>query len=267
MMNSYAIKRWASYLLAGVGTTAVLVVMILSGADIVLSAVVAFLANILFGILSRRFLLAHPLLDYLEGKGILVKSVDSTGMIRTFVVQLSPPYLQGELDGKRVEDVFDRSAMMYETTPAKVQGEDTGDEIVIRIPKEQYHTLQFREYVYPVFIWNANLKTFLTKDALAKLESDALLDHALLYLMRKVEELNGLLRDFGRYVMDTARPTWFSLQEFIKRHPLLFILVLIGIVVAVIVMFFPGVMGGAAEDALGGAVTAADSIVQPLGGE
>lgn len=263
MLNPFAVKRWISYILTGMVTTAVFIFMILSGMGLWFSAVVALLANVLMAVISRRFLLAHPLIDYLEGRGFIVKSIDSTGLIRTFIVQLNPPYLQGVLDNQKVEDVFDRTTMMYETTPAKVEGTDSGDEIVIRIPKDVYHSLQFREYVYPVFLWNANLKTFLTKDALAKLEADALLDHALLYLMRKVEELNSLLRDFGRYVMDTTKPTWFNLHEFIKKHPILFLLILVGLVVGVLVLFFPQVLEGAAVEAVEGA--APTELIQPMG--
>lgn len=64
-----------------------------------------------------RVLLLNPFTAMLEGKGILVLNIDSTGVIRPFIVSVMSPFIQGKLNGRQVKDAFDRSAVFHMAAP------------------------------------------------------------------------------------------------------------------------------------------------------
>jgi len=269
-INLWWARRWVAFILIGVIPLTMFILLLFAGFDLLLATVIALLFIPAVGFIARRTLLSHPFIDYLEGKGLIVKTLDSTGLIKTFLVDLHPPFLRGRIGNVEVEDVFDRQAMFYETPPipteAEVQREvmeENGETkvkeyLVVKIPRDEAHILQFKEHVYPVFFWNENLKTFLTKESIAKLETDTLLDHALLYLVRKIEELDKHLRDFARHVVDLTRPQGFNLFEMIRRHPIATILVIILIAIAAAIYFVPGLV-----ESLAGAATPTTTPATP----
>ena len=69
------------------------------------------MAGVILGYLIGSALLNNPFSDMLEGQGILALNIDSTGIIKAFILAVQPPYLTGNLLGNKVNDVFNRSSV------------------------------------------------------------------------------------------------------------------------------------------------------------
>lgn len=73
--------------------------------------------GLVLGWLLCLVLLKNPFSSMLEGKGILVLNVDSTGVIRPFIVGVQSPFIEGKLGNRRVRDSFDRNAVHNMAAP------------------------------------------------------------------------------------------------------------------------------------------------------
>ena len=78
-----------------------------------------FLVCLLVGALLGNVLLKNPFSLMLEGKGILMFDISSTGVVRPFLVGVKSPYVEGKLGEKNVKDVFDREAVYNLAAPQK----------------------------------------------------------------------------------------------------------------------------------------------------
>lgn len=151
----------------------------------------------------------------IEGKGILALNIDSTGIIRPFIVRVASPYVRGFLNKKPVHDVFDRNTVMQLSQPMKnetaaVRSNDGG--LTIKLDSDLYNEGRFALFQYPVIIYNEQIRSIITKDFLATQEKDTFAEHGVLYLNRKMEELTSVVRDFGRHVVESLRPRqdWYK---------------------------------------------------------
>ena len=221
-----------------------------------------FAIGIILSFLMGNLLLKNPFTSMLEGKGILALNFDSTGIIQPFLVALQPPYIKGKLNGEKINDVFDRATVWNLTppvendTPAKFNEDKT---IEIKLSEGDYNKAKFGLYHYPVIIYNAQIKSLLTKDFFSNNEKDAFAEHGVLYLNRKLEELTSVVRDFGRYVVELTKPK----ANFFQSKWVIWIVITVFIIV--IAMFAPyiwkaisGGLGSAAESikTAGGATAA-----------
>lgn len=207
-INLYKVKRWgAGFLMAFVPTVTFLVMILTSD---FIQAIIGFLIVTPLVIFIGFRILSHPLIDFLEGKGLLAFTFDSTGMIEPFIMKVVNPYLEGNIRGKNVSTIFNRDAMAYMTYPKKTTATlakgPQGDTLTMVIPKEKETSIAFGMQHFPVLLFNKNLGEFITKDAFAKFESDTFVKHIVLYLNRKVEDLTSQLRDFARYIVEQTRP-------------------------------------------------------------
>jgi hypothetical protein len=264
MVNIYKIKRWGAGFLSAFFPTMVFLIMIVTTGDL-FQAILGFMITIPLVIVIASKLTAHPILDYLEGKGLLVLTLDSTGVIDSFIVGVDNPYLKGKVGNKDIETIFDREGASYLGAPKKVAYERVPnqdpniEELVLKIPKDEQDSILFGFRHFPVLIYNKNMQTFLTKDILMQTEKDIFVKHQVLYLNRKIEELTSILRDFARHVVEQMRPKaglqlggWF-------KWVILFV-----IIVILAIMLLPFI--APAGEAVGGAALPdVPAIVTPIG--
>lgn len=249
-MNMYKIKKWgAGALMAFLPTITFLVMILLSD---LIQALISFFIVTPFSIFIGFRLMSHPLHEFLEGKGILVLTVDSTGVIEPFVVQVDNPYLVGKFRGKHVSTIFNRDSISYMSYPKKTTGiltagTDGSEELKINIPKDR-NSIAYGFNHFPVLIFNKNLGEFISKDAFAKFESDTFVNHLVLYLNRKVEDLTSQLRDFARYIVEQTRPRqsiWSA--GWIKWVIIIGVLLFLGLALAPTLLGSMGTFAGAAS--------------------
>jgi hypothetical protein len=203
-----------------------------------------------------HILLKTPFRSMEEGKGLLTYNMDSTGVLTPFVVGLNNPYIEGNKDGKKIKDIFDRAAIFTLQEPVESKAsfikENKEGIISLEMHKDNYNKAKFGQSSYPVLIWNDQIKQFLTKDFFSNGEKQATAEHAILYLTKLVEDLNVNLLNFGRYIVETTNPNkgnWLSGNWWV-------ILLIVFVIVVLGIMFGPAIM-----DKLGGGVAAASGSV------
>lgn len=239
-LNVFKMKKWAGLLLIGFLST--MSYMIGSIYYDFLLALVCFGAGLVVSVMLASVLISNPFQKMLEGQGILCLNIDSTGIIRPFVVAVKPPYISGKIGKNKVSDVFNRSTVFSIAGPEKMgkmerikEGDKMGG-FNISISYDEYNEARFGMFHYPVIIYNQQIKSLITKDFLSSVEKDTFAEHGVLYLNRKVEELSSAVRDFGRYVVETLKPasSWYQSKWFI--------IVIVGLLVLILAMFAPAVI-------------------------
>lgn len=225
MLNVFKLKRVAATLLTAFLPVLTFYILLLYYGYWI--AIGGFLAIAFLMIFLAGILLKNPFTLMLEGKGLLVFNIDSTGIIRPFVVGIDQPYVFGFLGKQKVHDVYDRDAVMQLAPPdknGKFMHKD--GKIHIDLTEDQFNKSRYGMYQYPVLIYNAQVKSLLTKDFLSEQEKQSFAEHGVLYLNRKLEELSSIVRDFGRYVVELTKPQ----SEWYKNKWLWLILVVFGII-------------------------------------
>lgn len=267
MLNPYIIKKWAALMLTGLLTTIgfYIGIMILKsfGIALIIMAVV-----LLISMFIGNNLLDNPFRRMVEGGGVMAINIDSTGVIRPFLMQVKPPYVEGKLGNKLANDVFDRATVYNLAAPQEAgqvqqgQGEDGKIRIAIVLNEEEYNKGRFALFHYPVIIYNEQLNTIITKEWLSENEKTSFAEHQILYLNRKVEELTSTMRDFGRYVVESLKP-----KVAIPAGTIIMIVIVIAIIL-LLILFAPslmpaiqGMFGGASQ-----AVNNAGSAISTAGG-
>lgn len=237
MINPFIIKKYAALIISGIATTILFFIGTLYYS--LWGGIGFFLVGLILAVIVGSLLLKNPFTIMLEGKGLLAINIDSTGILRPFIVGLQSPYIVGKLGKKRVKDVFDRNTVLSIAMPIKnskkaILKEEGG--IRIDLDEKDYNKGRFGLFHYPVLIYNEQIQSIITKDFLSKKERDTFAEHGVLYLNRKMEELSSNIRDFGRYVVDSLKPG----QSFLKSK---WAIVVIIIVLAILgFMFAPSII-------------------------
>jgi len=211
-INWFKVKRYAGLFLTALIPFVLFMVFIFTGWGLFWATVGWLVGVVLAVLLYRKVIVRHPLIDYLEGSGIVVKTLDSTGIIKSAIVDVNPPFIMNR-KGEPI-DYFDRDFVWYETIPNKRKGSfmqrgvKIGEQTytIFGIPEDEFNDARFVEENYIVMMWNAPTKTFLTKEVIGKFEKELLTNHLLLYLVEKVKELSNNIRDFARYVVEMTKP-------------------------------------------------------------
>lgn len=262
MINPFVVKKWGAFLLTGLLTVIFFFVgvtfynflfgLIFMGVGLFVSA-----------LLANR-LIANPFRMMLEGKGVLAINLDSTGIIRPFIMVVKSPYIEGKIGHKLAKDVFDREAVFNLAAPIqagmvqKGVGEDGETRLAIVLGEEEYNKGRFGLFHYPVIIFNEQLNSIITKDWLSEKEKGGFAEHQVLYLNRKMEELTSSIRDFGRYIVESLKPKTFTIK------PIWIIIIVIVFIIIILVIFAPqlipalkkaGTGVGEAVSGAGGAIT------------
>jgi hypothetical protein len=207
MINPFIIKKYGALLTASVLTT-IIFFMCLTYLGFLI-ALGGMLIGALISVFIGSALLANPFTKMLEGQGLLVLKIDSTGIIEPFNVVVQQPYIKGNIQGQEVNDIFNREAVYSLTTPKHDAGKaiiSNEGKVDISLDERDYNKARFQLFQYPCLIYNNQIKSLLTKDWLSDQEKSSFAEHGVLYQNRKLEELTSAMRDFGRYVVDQLRP-------------------------------------------------------------
>ena len=253
MLNIFKAKRIGGLFLTALLPFILFLSFLLTGYGLFWATVAWLIGTALAVLLYRRVLVRHPYIDYLEGSGIVVRTLDSTGLIRTYVVRVDPPHIVRR-DGEPI-DYFDRDFAWYEYIPKEVRGAffqrnvRIGDReyAVLGIPEDELNEAKFVEENHIVFFWNPPTGTFLTKDVLGKFEKELLTNHLLLYLVEKVKELSTNIRDFARYVVEMTKPQKRNLLQ--NWWVWVLIILAVGVIIYLGWQAYAGAVGGASTPA------------------
>jgi hypothetical protein len=173
------------------------------------------MGTLLLCTLIANLLLSNPFTKMIEGGGILLLDISSTGIIRPSTIRVQSPYIYGKIGKTEVKDVFDRATVHNIAAPQQFKSgmKYITDEnnpkkggISIELSEDEYNKARFGFWQYPCLIWNDQIKSLVTKDFLGEQEKATFAEHGLLYLNRKMEELTSVVRDFGRYIVELTKP-------------------------------------------------------------
>lgn len=256
MINVFKIKKWAAlFLVAFLSVIAYVVGGLYYG---FFGGFLFFGASLVVSLLIGNLLLKNPFSVMIEGGGVLALDINSTGVIRPFVLSVVPPFVIGKFFGSQIRDVFDRKSTASISAPVVSKSLVVKDEnggVSISLTNEDYNNSRFALNHFPCLIFNSQLGKMVSKEFICDNEKSVLAEHLLLYVSSQMESLKQSLLNFGRYVVETTKPK----QEWYKSK--VFVYVLIGIAVfLIIVLFAPkilAVLQGSAPDAMKGAIDTA----------
>lgn len=263
VFNVFVVKKWVVLLLFPILVTVSFLIGFLFG-NMIVGLLIMLVAVIVFSLLGTM-LLRNPFTMMMEGKGLMAINMDSTGIIRPFIVSLQRPFITGRLGKKQVRDVFDRATVTQITAPeiakepATVSDDGT---IKFEIPQKLYNQARFALYHYPVVLYNEQVNSIITKDMLSEGEKAIFAEHMVLYLNRKIEELTSQVRDFSRYVVESLKP-----KDSIWGNKWLWTVIIIAAIIIMAIMFGPLVFNavtkasGGAGNAISGVLDSSNPIV------
>lgn len=254
MVNVYKLRKYAGLLICCFLPTILYTYGIRAyGFNI---GMIMFAGGSVLSVILCNVMISNPFSAMMEGAGLLVINIDSTGIIRPFITKLFPPYIKGSMGNEPVNDIYDREAVIQLAAPVKAgTAQYDGESIKITIDDEEFNRSRFGLYQFPTLIYNAQLKSLVTKDILSEQEKDSFAEHGILYLNRKMEELTNVLRDFGRYVVELTKPKTSLFQN------KFFIIVLIVGVLLLLFLFARPII----DTFIGGGQSAASAIGNVVG--
>jgi hypothetical protein len=258
--NPFVIKKWGALLLVGFLSILGYAIGALQYKNHLIAIAIG-MGCLLLGALCGNMLLNNPFRRMVEGKGIMIIDINSTGIIRPFIVQVLPPYIRGKVGKEEVNAIFNRKTVMSMKAPevlkTKAQLTPEGG-IDIKLNENGYNSGRFGLFHYPVLIYNSQIKSTVTKDFLSDQEKDIFAEHTVLYLNHKIEDLTTYVREFGRHVVDQMKPK----SSIMGRWGWVIWVVVIILIVMIAAMFAPAVW----DIIVGGGGTAASSVGQTLKG-
>jgi len=207
MINVYKIRKWGALLMQGLIPSIFFYIGIITVGF--LWGIAFLLAGVLITMLIAHFMLKNPFYSMVEGSGLLVINLDSTGILRPYIMGVDSPYIRGKVNRKPISDVFDRSTVFNMSPPKKLKQKalfKPKGGLKLDLSEDDYNKGRFALFHYPVLIWNDQIKSLITKDWLSNLEKDMFAEHSVIYLNRKMEELTSVVRDFGRAVVELLKP-------------------------------------------------------------
>lgn len=207
MINAFKIRRYAAFSISGFTSVICFYIGLVYYGFLI--AMGCMFMGLILGVVLGSLLIKNPFTMMMEGKGIMVLNLDSTGILRPSIVGLHSPYIRGKIGKKVINDVWDRSTVYQIAAPEqnKKKAEPDGKGgIKIEIDERTYNKARFQLFHFPTLIWNDQINSLLTKDFLASMEKQTFAEHGVLYLNRKMEELNSAVRDFGRHVVELTKP-------------------------------------------------------------
>lgn len=216
MVNFNKLKKYGALSMVGLMPLLFFVIFIYMNSGIIY-ALVATVVSLFLSMFVFSKMTKNPFTSMIEGDGVITLSIDSTGVIEPFLCSVNSPKVTGNLHGQEVSTLFDRKETMFNLKPP-VKGEfqykgigkdGFGQEYNVyelKIPKGKEGSINYAFQQYPCFIYNKTLKTFVTKDSLAKGEMEGMVKHTVFYIKSVVEDLNTNIRNFARYVVELSKP-------------------------------------------------------------
>jgi len=242
-------KKFGSWFMLSLFPMLAFVLSMMFSGDFVLSLILGTCISILCIVIAHFFFLNHPMIRAIEGDGLMVNTLDSTGLIRYQLARVVPPYVQSKIFGKGQEIAFDRTTMWYAKRFANGTIEEDDKNVYLKLPKKEYSKSIFMNDGLPTLVYNNQLNCFLTKDFLSEKETETFAKHLVIYLTRRTEELSGHIRDFARHVVEQTRPKT-SFWEQNRWVVALGLGLIILVVIVIAAMFMPAV-----SETIGGAMS------------
>ena len=100
MINVFKIKKYGALILVGFISVLFFTIGIMFYDFWV--AMMLFPIGLATSMLAANYMLVNPFTEMLEGKGILVLNLDSTGVIRPFIVAVQSPFITGKIGKKKL---------------------------------------------------------------------------------------------------------------------------------------------------------------------
>lgn len=266
MVNLYKIRVWGALILAGIVPTIGFYIGLVYY-DFWL-AIVYMLGVALVSTIVAKFMIRNPFSAMLEGGGILIFDINSTGIIRPFIAKIFPPRLHAKYNKKDLVDIYNRKAVFHLTPAIRLKKDailkDNGG-VLIDVDEEEYNRGRYGLMHYPVMVYNSQLGSIITKDWLSGKEVDGMADHTIIYLNEKLKDLTTAVRDFGRHVVELTRPKGQSIfTNWIFWVVLIVVFIVIALLLGPYVLDMMGGLVGGGQQALGGAAPPTGAI-NPVG--
>jgi len=182
-------------------------------------------------IICATLLLSHPFRDMIEGSGLLVLDITSTGILRPFLVKVNPPNIWGNLAGKQIKGFWNRELAVNMAKPVKA-GKATLKEkggIQIDMTEKEYNKGRMAMLHYPILIYNSAVKSFITKDMISEMEMKTFSEYQITLLNHQQEDLSSNLKHFSRSVIDQLRPKFQLGKGAVAGIVIVIILIIFGI--------------------------------------
>jgi len=202
--NGFWIKKYIAFGLCGVLPT-ITFFLLLVNYGLVMAAF-GFTGGVAIAAAMAAKISGNPWQAALEGKGLLVGTFDSTGVIKTYLAQVNLPFLKTKIGKETKNTIFSRDAMLSIKAPQKAVIDESETELKITLAKDKFVQSIFSFDGMPLLFYNKALGDFYTKELLAKFEKETFVEHTILYLTRRIEDLSSQVRDFARYIVEQTRP-------------------------------------------------------------
>jgi hypothetical protein len=253
MINPFKLKKWGALIISSI-IPSLFFILVLTSMNNIIWAVGGMILGMLLSVLIGSSLLKNPFSDMLEGKGLLVFNLTSTGIIQAFVMPFEKNFLTGYINGEVVEEYFDRDGTNVINAPKKTKSrvaktKDGG--LLFEINGDELNDARFAFNQYPLLFYNQMSNTFFSKEQLAEFEKKIISYNKLVFLSKKVEDLTMYVKNFGRHIVESLKP-----KKVIGGMPSWVILLFVIIIIVIVVMMILKSGGG---NALSGAFSSASS--------
>lgn len=266
-MNQVGIKKWLSLML-------IFAIPILAGLltrlfvpvkDIFTPLIVSGVSGFIMVVIAN-FMLNTPFRQAEEGSGLAVLNLNSTGLITMFIAKINLPLLVIKDKAKEYSTKFTQSILFDIAAPQPADYAEDDNYVYLRLPKSLWKASVFQISSMKCLIWNDNMKAFLTKESLSKIESSTIVDHMILYLNHKTEEIGAYVRDFARYVVIQFKPQGKGLFG----SPMILIIIIVIVIIVVAVLLGPTIIKiftQGAGNLMSSGVTKAAGAITPVAGK
>jgi len=208
MVNLRKVKSYGSYFLASLIPLFTLTLTLITTYDLLLAILISVIFLFPTIIIARKFS-DTPLRRVDEGEGLMIIDLNSRGVIKTYVGEIKPPFINVKTSDKEISTLYDRDASFSFELPENIKQvqyvEKDGKKYLVMELPEKKHYFQFENF-YPAFIIDTNTGFIYDKERIGKLEEKYMTKTDLNYLKVKVDELSAILRDFARYVVEQLKP-------------------------------------------------------------
>lgn len=233
MINFFIIRKWGGILIA----TFLPTITFFIGLQFFgfWAALAAFFFGVIVGGMLCNVMIKNVFSAMLEGKGLLMINLDSTGIMKPFICNVDQPYIKAIFNKKKVNDVFDRDAVFNLNPPlkaGKMYKDSESNRLLLMLDDDLFNKARFGMLQYPVLIYNDQIKSLLTKDYLSNQEKQSFAEHSVLYMNRKLEEVTSILREFGRYVVELTKPKTSIFANPWVRAAIVVVLIILAIMFA-----------------------------------
>lgn len=209
MFNEFVIKKFIAYCLAS--CVPLIAYMLVWGSYDFLTSFSVVIGTIVIGYFVMAYLLKNPFTNALEGKGLLVFDINSTGILGLFNVGVTKSgQVGGNYLGHKIKQFFDRTTIFNLSRSVgngtaqvnKIEGEESKGGIKIDIDSKEYAKARMGLQHLPVLLYNSQTKTFLTKEWISEDIEKKLHENVLIQTKNDIVDLEMQIKDFNRTFLD-----------------------------------------------------------------